>query len=75
MPELRHDQASGGVDFVDDVLPAGQRIVAIEPGRGRIVGCAPVRHPSAFRYDQADATFRPPTIIGGDIRTGHAVGR
>lgn len=63
------------MDGVDDMLPSGQRRLAVEQWNPAIVaGCGPVDD-GALGQDQPDLSLRATAVIG-DVRfTGNAVGR
>ncbi len=75
MPELRDDLAASAMHRLDDSLPAGQRILAIEARNMRVaVGCRVIDR-GALGDDQPDPGSSTPTVVLHHIGGGYAVGR
>lgn len=71
VPELRHDVSASGFYFLQHTRPTGEGFRAMEirnavvVERNRMIGCR------AFGDDQADAAFRAPAVVSGDVLAGH----
>ena len=75
MPELRHDVAARGVDFLDHICPTSDRLPAINERRLRTTSCRGMINDRPLRDDQSDSVFGAAAILGRYIRSGDAFAR
>ncbi len=75
VPQLRRNLAAGGVHGINNLLPAGQRLVTIEVGHIRVAVGRDVIHHGAFGDDQTDTGFGAATVVVDHRLIRHALGR
>jgi hypothetical protein len=75
VPDLRAHLAAGGVNLVEDALPAGERGGAVKERNPRLVARRRPLDDRAFGQDQPDPAFGAPPVVGGDVLPGDAVRR
>ena len=74
MPELGRDQATGGVDFLDHLLPFRQGLAVEDRHLGVVPGGRPLDDRS-LGDDQPDITLGPTPIVAGHILRRNAARR
>ena len=75
VPDLRTHLAAGGVDRINDLLPAGECFIAPEQRDVGVVGCALAAGERAFREDEADFIRGAALVVADILGVGERAGR
>jgi hypothetical protein len=75
MPDLGAHFAAGGMNLIHNLLPATKRWFSVKNRDGGLVAGRRTVDDGSFRHDESGASFGSATVIGGDLRSRHAIWR